>query len=262
MKNILENYLYLLTEDPEMDVLESKHKELKSKIIKMGPDADRLGAKYANVDRNNIPYADKKILDDYRDMVEKYKDAGEAKSDYAKWVTGGKQGPKPGTSGFRRPGPTYEEPPGGRTRTNSWDEFFRSSRNEDWWKDFERDNNNFWEDFERNSAARAERYAKFKRTSGRVGAILWTIYIGLIITAAYSSYKQAHEEEMKRSKKNTKSGIIAQILATKKQIDTLKKGLTGCSKTNDPKKCREQLIIRIKAAELKLSKLEFKLKHK
>lgn len=57
-KTILENYLFLLTEDPEMDALDQEYKSSRAKLLKLGsgPEGhDALSSKYMNTPSDKIP---------------------------------------------------------------------------------------------------------------------------------------------------------------------------------------------------------------
>lgn len=95
MKTILENYLYLLTEDTKMDSLEKEYKELLIKLKKLGSENEQLTTKYINTPKEKIPKHAKKIMDEYRETIQKHQLLKKYKTEYSKWLRNGKTGPEP-----------------------------------------------------------------------------------------------------------------------------------------------------------------------
>ena len=115
MKLLLEKYLYLLTEDPQMDAYEENYKKLKADILQFHKrhNPQKLTAEYANVPKEKIPKDVKKILDDYYKLVDEFSEAGKIKQSYSQYMRG--EGPKPGA----------------KSSTSSfWDDFFKGTRKE------------------------------------------------------------------------------------------------------------------------------------
>ena len=145
MKLILEKYLYLLTEDPQMDAYEENYKKLKKDILdfhkKYNP--QKLTVQYANVPKEKIPKDIKKILDDYYKLTEDFSEAGRMKQAYSQFMRG--EGPKPGAKTSQ-------------STSNFWDDFFKQrdtkwyykgktydsysdykKAHDDWWKAYDED---------------------------------------------------------------------------------------------------------------------------
>lgn len=97
---IIERYLFLL-EDAEYDELDKKWKELRKKVMKLGsgPDGgDRLTSLYP--DKNKRPPDVVKKIRDYEEAVKEFNEASEKREKYFRWMSDGKQGPKPGSKNY------------------------------------------------------------------------------------------------------------------------------------------------------------------
>jgi hypothetical protein len=117
LKKLLENYLWLLTEDPELDAYEEKIKKAKANLRSSGTGeegGDRLHAKYSNTPKDKIPPHHKKIMDDYTRKATEFDDLKRERDNYSKWIRDGKVGPKPGSrssfggTGYTRPSGYYK----------------------------------------------------------------------------------------------------------------------------------------------------------
>lgn len=231
MKNILENYLYLLTEDPEIDRLDQQVKKirLKIKMLGAGPEgADALSSKYRDVPENKIPPEHKKKINDFKKAVAEFDEIKKNRSGYSQWVRNGKQGPDPrnfkkafGSGGFSANSYGY-----GNTGFN---DIF------------------------------GKRVKQFKGTN----IFGFSILSAYIIAMSYQYYKNYLSKESiacknKYGKKKELCIIQFRINGYKQQLVILQQSLIKANTTNNPKKYKEIINEKIKEVEKKIRKLEVK----
>lgn len=97
-KTFLEKYLYLLTEDPEMDAFDREYKGARLRLLKLGagPEgSDALSSKYKDVPFNKIPPEHQQKLNDFRKAKDEFEEISKKRSQYSQWVRNGRTGPKP-----------------------------------------------------------------------------------------------------------------------------------------------------------------------
>ena len=97
-KTLLEEYLYLLTEDPEMDAFDQEYKGARLRLLKLGagPEgSDALSSKYKDVPFNKIPPEHQQKLNDFRKAKDEFEEISKKRSQYSQWVRNGRTGPKP-----------------------------------------------------------------------------------------------------------------------------------------------------------------------
>lgn len=294
MKNVLENYLFLLTEDPEMDRLDKEYKQARAKVFKYGkgPEgADALSAKYANTPRNEIPHEHKKVMDEYRKAVEEFSNISNKKSKYSEWVRNGKKGSKPESSNGQHKS----------TNDSKWEGFRNSDKKyDDWKKDYDKKHNakndEYWEEVHRRAEEirrkqeREEQHRKqreewrkrkveeeldriekeylkkerlrAKKIAKNIRIIFWSVIVADLLKYSYKIYKFHYSKAAKACSnyygyEGSRKEICMLEFKDKaliNQREVLIKGLNECAKTNDPKKCKEELRNKIVKINKKIKK--------
>jgi len=229
MNNILENYLYLLTEDPEMDMLDQQVKKIRLKIktLGAGPEgADALSSKYRDVPENKIPPEHKKKINDFKKAVDEFDEIKKKRSAYSRWVRDGKQGPDP-----RK----FKKYSGSGFRTSSY-----------------------------GRAAEMEKMAKQFKKGYKIFA--FSILSAYIISFSYQYYQNYLSKKSKACKniygKRKELCIIKfRINGYKQQLVILQQSLSKANTTNNPEKYKEIINEKIKEVKKKIRELEIRYKY-
>lgn len=243
MKTILENYLYLLTEDATMESLEKEYRILLRKLKDLGSKNEQLSVKYAHTPKNQIPPEAKKIMDEYRETIEKHKELKKYKTEYSKWLRGGKVGEKPirGVR-FHFRGPGYDTRGSYRSSRPGADDFNRKMEEE-----IRKAMKNF------RAATRLQKIKIMKVLKyGTIG--LGAIVILTLAAEAYRNYRDKRSKpcDQYSGKEKQKCLILVRINAYKQQLLILKQSLSKV------KTVKDKVIIqnKIKQIENKIKELQ------
>lgn len=249
MASILENYLYLLTEDPELDALQNNTAKSRKKMMKLGtgPDgAEALSAKYNGVDPKRIPEHHKKILNDYREAIEEYQTNKDIEKRYSEWVTKGKRGPDPRTTRSTR---------STSTGFNS-EEWLRRKQEEAAKKEAAKLKNKIKQGFERGKAA----FQKLNKNVKYAGA---TVIALLLLHQSYKIYKYHFSAAARSCNKYTGSYkdicmMQYRINALTKQRHHLIDGKKHCDTTNKPETCKQHIDDEVNSLNERINKIRVK----
>jgi hypothetical protein len=254
MKTLTEKYLFLLTEDPELDNLNAEYKKVRDDVKKYsqggaeGPEA--LSSKYANTPKNQIPKNHQRIIDNYRDAVSKFDEVSKKRSNYAQWVRDGMKGPKPGS------GP----------RPDSGFYYQRQRRQSGFHYDF--NSGPEAEEFRRASERARERYAQSVKAARKINRRITAAYVVLIILMIalriYLAYLDEAREKARKAKLKGKQKEIfllkSKIVALNERIKNLEKQKIKCSKSDNPRECINKIDEEIKKLRIRLIKAKNRLK--
>ena len=226
MKSLLENYLYLLTEDKEYDRLEKIFKKAKIEAGKYGsgPEGgDALGNKYRDIPEMQIPKNHREIMQKYKEAVIELNYAKNDLDSHSRFL---KYGERPYRPHMERPG--AKQGTWGRPK-NSFDFNFK--------------------------------YQPNKKLHNKIDIIFWSIVAAWVISVAFINYKKDKKRIYDKSKrlkgKNKEIFIIkSKIINLKKRILVLQKGLIECNNTNNKKRCIDAIMLEINRLRVKILKLE------
>ena len=251
MKLILEKYLYLLTEDPQMDAYEENYKKTRAAAIayhkKYNP--QRLTAQYANVPKEKIPKDIKKILDDYYKLTEEMSEAGRMKQAYSRFMRG--EGPKPSPKTAQS---------SGRSAYNGF-----SKAADDWFNKSQQDFSKKMDDIRdsMNDSVRKRFHIHNKPIKG--GKIFAGAAIILAVMALVNRAMAKRQIAIKRTCSNLtgrqkqKCILSNQILAEKEKIKILYNSLAKANNTKNPEEFKQRILQKINISKNQISILERKL---
>jgi hypothetical protein len=240
-KTILENYLFLLTEDPEMDALDQEYKSSRAKLLKLGsgPEGhDALSSKYMNIPSDKIPPEHRQKMSDFRKAKDEFEKISNKRTQYSKWVRSGSKGPKP-----------WE-----------YEEIFRKAE-EDIFRANER-MRKAREDIFRTNEKYRRTMEKINRSNRIISTTVYVLYALVIASYIYKYYFSIGDNSCSLlfGKKKEKCKIEYKIKAYKKQQDHLRKSLLNSNKTSDPKKSKQKIQNKIIEIEKNIKNLEDRLK--
>lgn len=246
MKKLLETYLFLLTEDPHLDYLESEINKARKLIGKMGAKANEISSKYIGIHHKDIPSVhDRKIVEDYYDTVAKYKNLQREKDLYKDSILSGRKS-------------TYS-PGGYQSKTNNFWKDFEETQNQ-YWKDFnqqrksyrQKNYNNIHMDYDlqqrmRKAQINYEKTMKRIRMGKIVTTTIFLIIISYIMYASYKDDKNIKQNVCSKYKGKRKELClsISKLSSLQKQKVLLNSFLTKCNKTSKPQVCKEEVIKKI-----------------
>jgi hypothetical protein len=224
MKKILENYLYLLTEDETVESFDKTYKELRQMLKnfrnKHNPEA--IAAKYANVAKDQIPENDRKILDAHRDLTDQFAKVSKKRAEYSEWIR-----------------------KGGNSKT------FKAVK--DAAESKMRYNAQAYEDLIKARNAFMARMNKVRKIQKGVAAVYFIFIAFMLYKHLFSKAARACSHYTGYQKRICLTQY--KINATNKEIISLKASLSKSSESKDPEKFKQKINERIIELEVRLKKL-------
>lgn len=254
MISLLENYLYLLTEDPEMDKLDKKYSEARKKLFKYGsgPEGhDALSSKYRDIPEHEIPENHRQTMKKYRNAKEEFDEISKKRTEHSAWIRDGKRGPKPGSSNKNT----------GRSNYNRNYSYTRSKEWEQAEKEYREAYRRYEESMRRSRLAQA-RIAKITRRIYYGILLLYITYIAVAIY--YNTLNKAHIACKKYTNKKYYDICVInfKINANKKKIESLNNSLKYSKLADNPEKYKNEIMNKINKIKNKNIKLQIKLKER
>jgi len=239
-KTILENYLYLLTEDPEMDSFDQEYKRTRLRLLKLGsgPEgSDALSSKYRDIPGDKIPPEHQKKMMDFKKAKDEFEEISKKRSQYSQWVRNGRTGPKPWE---------YEEKlknfKNGAYQSN---ERMRKAR----------------EELRRAQEKYNKRMQKAYKFNRRLSTAVYVIYALFIASQIYRYFITAdHVCNLLIGKKKEMCKIKYRIKALIQQQENLKKSLLNVNKTSNPKESKMKIQKKINEISKTIKSLQMNLK--
>jgi len=239
-KTLLEKYLYLLTEDPEMDAFDQEYKGARLRLLKLGagPEgSDALSSKYKDVPFNKIPPEHQQKLNDFRKAKDEFEEISKKRSQYSQWVRNGRTGPKPWE---------YEE-----RLKNFRNGFYQSNER------MRKASEELRRAQERYNKSMQKAY-KFNR---RLSTTIYVLYALIIASQIYRYFITAdHVCNLLVGKKKEICKIKYRIKALTKQQENLKNSLINTNKTSNPKESKMKIQKKINEISKTIKILKIKLK--
>jgi hypothetical protein len=268
MKKILENYLYLLTEDPQMDQMNQEYSTIRNQVKKYQNlyNPQKLASEYPDI--KTRPPKVKQILDDYTELVKKFSDISDERTQYSQWRrenphdTYSRENVKAQAEESARRERGRAEAHARKTQNQNYNYKQYKTYKDDFWKKFEEELNKSKkerDDFER--AFKKERFTEKPPISKTSKIASATIIISFLLYQSYIFYKYHLSASGKACNKYSGSYreiciLRYKITALKQQKNYLKSNMSKCNKSDDPQKCKIKINKKIQDIDAKINKLK------